>query len=520
MVAALLIDPSQKELPCVVIDNDDGSYSITYVARGRGKHELVVCAGDLCDPHRWQGLCNGFPMTVMVAPSADPASCFAAGPGVGSCTSGCRATFHLHCVTSKGTPAAVDPADLELTLGAVEQRVNFTVKSSDVVGDYRIEYRAPLNSGLMQINVKLRGIPVDGSPFSVTVLESTLDPTRSVLCGDGIELPRALFCTSFRLSTFDKHGNPLTSGGADVIAIVSADESRGWETLCDVTDNLDGTYDLMFAPDVGGMHRISVSINQVTVPQSPVLVKVAHPPSPKHSTPDGATVRSGIAGSEVSFLLHAVSSELSPARLPLNCGHVTVHFEKDQAEVAGRTQMTPMCRYSCTDREGVYLVTTYLPPKKGTWELSIKLFDEHIAESPFSFEVLSALFDLASTRYSTTYIIHLLPTSLRANVCADSPCGFCRVSGKGIQDARAFLPSSFQVCLSDRFGNRTAFPIPHEDGTSKIVPIEAYIRSRHGTELRTVEVFPAALGGSCSLFAVRRSGDARYMPAKTVGTTL
>jgi hypothetical protein len=404
-------------------------------------------------------------------------------------------------VTSKGVPAAVDPADLELTIGAVEQRVNFTVKGGDVVGDYRIEYRAPVSSGLAQINVMLRGMPVGGSPFSVTLLESTLDPSRSVLRGDGIGTPWALFCTTFRLSTFDKHNNPLTNGGADVIAIVSADESSGWETICDVTDNLDGSYELMYTPDIGGIHRICVSINQVAVPQSPVLVKVAHPPSPIHSTAVGDAVRRGIAGSEVSFLLRAVSSELSPARLPLNCGHLTVHFEKGRTEVGGPMQMTPLCRYACTDCEGVYLVTTFLPTKKGKWELSIKLFDEHISESPSIFEVLSAPCDHSATRYIIPHMSHQRPVGGQRMFCAHySRYGWCRVSGRGIQDARAYTPSTFQVCLSDRFGNRCAFQTHREAGDTKAMPIEATISSRSGTELRKVEVIAAKSRGDRQVF--------------------
>ena len=103
--------------------------------------------------------------------------------------------------------------------------------------------------------------PVKDSPFTVPV-RSSASASNSELSGPGITDKEAYVTNTepshFIISSFDKHGNPLTQGGEAFE--VTIDGPEGQKVHPEVKDNGDGTYRVDYAPKEYGKRILTFLI--------------------------------------------------------------------------------------------------------------------------------------------------------------------------------------------------------------------------------------------------------------------
>jgi adhesin/invasin len=132
-------------------------------------------------------------------------------------------------------------------------------------GAYRASY-TPLVVGVDQVDIRVAGVPVAGSPFASTVTPGPGDPGHTVA-----SVPDGNFATPLEIvvQVRDAGGNPVGHGG-DAVQITPEDVSP-----LGVTDNGDGTYRAVWVPFRLGQVRIAITLNGTPIAGSPLVSNIS-----------------------------------------------------------------------------------------------------------------------------------------------------------------------------------------------------------------------------------------------------
>lgn len=131
-------------------------------------------------------------------------------------------------------------------------------------GGYRARY-TPTTVGVDQIDVRVAGLPVPGSPFASTVSPGPSDPGQTVA-----SVPDGVFATPLEIGVQvrDPAGNPVGHGG-DAVQITP----EGTSSLT-VVDNADGTYRAVWVPFRLGQVSVTITLNGTPIAGSPFVANI------------------------------------------------------------------------------------------------------------------------------------------------------------------------------------------------------------------------------------------------------
>ena len=144
-----------------------------------------------------------------------------------------------------------------------------SVSASDQGGGRYTATYTPEKAGTDQVQVKVSGTPVPGSPFASAVQAGDADPGSSQAvvpaCVESADLP-----VTITITAFDAFGNRVTRGGDDFQIRVN----QG--TSFKPTDNGDGTYTSRLNLGIG-LFRIDITLDGKPIKGSPYQVLVPFP---------------------------------------------------------------------------------------------------------------------------------------------------------------------------------------------------------------------------------------------------
>jgi filamin len=268
-----VLGPNNRVLDSPVKDNQNGTYSATYKPVDYGDHVVEVTLGGKPVAQS--------PYHVKAArPAGYPAAfnCFADGPGIkgGDTAEPSVFTIHArdennHVVVPKQNPFLVmitDPQGDDLDANVVDNKD----------GTYGVTYQA-LKVGKHTIVVGLKNpvIPtnfenIKDSPFHPIISQGT-DPTKTIAYGDGLEDGKVQdnLPTNFKIESRDRDGNKVPRGGDPYQVTV---QGPSGPVPADIKDNGDGTYDVTYAPNEAGPHKIQIALRNKPVAKSPYHVNV------------------------------------------------------------------------------------------------------------------------------------------------------------------------------------------------------------------------------------------------------
>ena len=168
------------------------------------------------------------PATITVgAKAAHAPCCFAHAQAVRTVVAGCAAGLVVRCFDDFGNDACDDSNVLEGALS--EERTGSALAMPSRLPRVRARPPEPPGTavlmftphrvGELALAASMNGLPIPGSPFSITVVPGEPHAISSRIHGDGLQgavVRRGGLARRLELTTYDVHGNLCTTGGAEV----------------------------------------------------------------------------------------------------------------------------------------------------------------------------------------------------------------------------------------------------------------------------------------------------------------
>ncbi|GAB5568182.1 filamin-B isoform X6 [Prionailurus iriomotensis] len=478
------VDETGLVEPVNIVDNGDGTHTVTYTPSQEGPYMVSVKYADEEIPRS--------PFKVKVLPTYDASKVTASGPGL----------------SSYGVPAslpvefAIDARDAGEGLLAVqitdqEGKPKRATVHDNKDGTYAVTY-IPDKTGRYMIGVTYGGDDIPLSPYRIRATQ-TGDASKCLATGPGI---------ASTVKTGEEVGfvvDAKTAGKGKVTCTVLTPD--GTEAEADVIENEDGTYDIFYTAAKPGTYVIYVRFGGVDIPNSPFTVMVTeeayvpvsdmnglgfkpfdlvipfavrkgeitgevHMPSGKTATPEivdnkDGTVTVRYAPTEVG--LHEMHIKYMGSHIPEsplqfyvnypNSGSVSAYGPGLVYGVANKTATFTIvtedageggldlaiegpskAEISCIDNKDGTCTVTYLPTLPGDYSILVKYNDKHIPGSPFTAKITVVklgsaadfLLDISETDLST------LTASIKAPSGRDEPCLLKRLPNNHI--GISFIP--------------------------------------------------------------------------------
>jgi filamin len=345
-----------------VIDNKDGTYAASYMPLDPGPYKVEV-------------LLNGAPVakspfTVNIDKNPnepDASKCRAYGPGLEGGNTAEPAVFFVEVNTPSGkrytggdAPIAVDITDPAGNVVPVE-------KSTKEDGVLQFSY-SPKDVGTYKVDVVLRNKHnptfyehVPGSTFHVPI-EAGTDANNTIAYGPGVEGPVLdTEPTHFTIEARDNKGNKLPKGGDPFEVTVAGPNGN---VPAEVHDNGDGTYNVKYAANEPGPHKVHVNLKGKPIKHAPFTVNVEEGADADHSGVETYT-----------FTIRAKSKR---------GGNLTTGGNRFTVDVNGPKGANPTTKV-VDHNDGTYTVS-YSLPEPGTYKIAVKVNGKHISGSPWKQE--------------------------------------------------------------------------------------------------------------------------------------
>lgn len=293
--------------------------------------------------------------------TADPATCYAYGPGLEHADTFTPAHFTIVAKNCFDEELTAGGDVFDVTINGPDSNVHPKVTDSGN-GKYPVEY-VVTKGGDYTINIKLRGEHIKGSPYSVHA--SGPKAGYSYATGPGVEGARVKQDAPFRIHSVDANGKPVKHGG-DPFQV----QIQGPEDVPDpkLRDNNDGTFDGSYKVSKPGFYYVNITLDDEPIKGSPYKVLVEAARAGK-SWAEGPGLEGGQATKPAIFTIHAVDPDGKPRK---DGG------DPFEVQIDGPSDVHP----SVTDNgDGTYRVQ-YNPTAPGDYHINVTLHDEPIKDMP------------------------------------------------------------------------------------------------------------------------------------------
>ncbi|XP_074525668.1 filamin B a [Halichoeres trimaculatus] len=432
-----------------VVDNKDGTYTVTYIPLSSGMYTLMLKYGGKAVP--------GFPAKVKADPAVDTSKVKVYGPGIEG-----RGVFR-----EAVTEFTVDTGPLSRQGG---DHIKAEVKNpsgalTDCVvtdkgdGTYGVEY-TPFENGAHSIQVLYDDTPVPKSPFRVSVTEGC-DPSRVVASGPGLQKALTEKPNNFNIVT---RGAGIGGLG---ITVEGPSESK-----MSCKDNKDGSCSVEYTPFTPGLYDVNITYGGEHIPGSPFKVPVTDVVDPNKVKVSGPGVGSGVRAN----IPQSFTVDCRKAGVALLA--VAVTAPKNMAEPVEVKD----------NGDGTHSVS-YTPSVEGPYSVAVKYAEEDVPRSPFKFRVLPT-HDASKVRASGPGLTTGVPASFPVEFNIDA-----KDAGQG----------QLSVLITDPDG-KPKQPTIHDngDGTYRV----SYIPDRTGRYTIVIKYGGDDIPASPYRVRVTASGDA------------
>jgi len=247
--------PDFSVVPANLVDNGDGTYTVTYTPTEPGKYHVDVILRNKSKPLFYDHVKNS-PIDVLIDAGTDAASSIAYGPGLepGNLDT-FPANFTIEARDKQGRKMKEGGDPFEVQVMGPSGPVPATVKDNGD-GTYAVEYE-PTDAGVHDISVTLEGVPIKGSTFHVDIKPGAWPANTTI---DSY---------SFVVVTRDKRNKAKKEGGEKMAVSIN----RG-AIPTDLKDNHDGTYTANYKLPGTGQYQIQVTLNGKDIKGSPFIQTV------------------------------------------------------------------------------------------------------------------------------------------------------------------------------------------------------------------------------------------------------
>ncbi|XP_071960405.1 filamin-A-like isoform X3 [Antedon mediterranea] len=347
-LAISIVDPNGKPVKPTIVDNGDGTYSVSYTPKDIGPYTILITFGGNKVP--------GAPFNVAVSPTGDASKCRIVGETITKTVVVEEETVIKINSEDAGrgmvTCAIVGPDDAEIEDVQV-------IDNGD--GTFDIVWTCPM-PGRYNLDMKFGGMPITGGPLSVGAAEGPPEEEIVPFQVEGVDSAAAMpqECRPFDLVI------PVSGAGSGHIHGEVTTPS-GKKHKPQITENKDGTITVKYAPTETGLHQLTIKYNNQFIPGSPFQFHVDEIKSGQ-ATAYGPGLTHGICGDSCNFTIN--TKDAGP-------GGVALAVEgPSKAEI------------KCKDNKDGTCDVTYFPLKPGDYALTVKFADKHVPGSPFTAKIV------------------------------------------------------------------------------------------------------------------------------------
>jgi len=358
-----------SELPVEVLDNRDGTYSLTYRPEVMGNYEINVALGN--QPIK------DMPLSVYVNPGVTDLTSFI-WEGLEFDSSGRRVivagttdSFNVSARDSFGNPQITGGLDVNGSVSGPEDISMVVADHGD--GSYDLSY-TPTVTGDYTLTVSVGDEPIGGStnPFPFVVIPAAPSSDNTVAYGDGLESAEIGKNNKFIVETRDKFDNKVGMGGADVGGHLESDD--GSTLPIEVNDLGDGTYECSY-PSVNkaGEYKVIPTLNGQPIKGAPFTLSV----NPGDTSVDNT---------DISLPdIHLAGGDGPCVTLRDIFGNKkSTGGDKVVAYLKPKTRLKPV--KAVDNGDGTYEIS-YPPHLKGKYDVEVKVNDAVVPGGPWEVDV-------------------------------------------------------------------------------------------------------------------------------------
>ncbi|XP_069507070.1 filamin-A-like isoform X2 [Ambystoma mexicanum] len=361
ILAVQITDPEGKPKKATIRDNQDGTYTVSYVPDMTGRYTILIKYGGDEIPYS--------PYRIRALPTGDASKCTVTGAGIGPTIQIGEETVITVDTKAAGkgkvTCTVCTPDGAEVDVDVVENED----------GTFDIFYTAP-QPGKYVICVRFGGEHIPNSPFQVTALDGEqMIPQQMVpqqlapsyAYPPGMQQPWATDRPLMGVNGLDVAGLrpfdlviPFTIKKGEITGEVRM--PSGKMAKPNITDNKDGTVTVRYAPVEAGLHEMDIKYDNMHIPGSPLQFYVDYMNS-GHVTAYGPGLIHGTVNKPAVFTVNTKDA---------GEGGLSLAIEGPSKADIG-----------CTDNQDGTCTVSYLPMLPGDYNILVKYNDEHIPGSPF-----------------------------------------------------------------------------------------------------------------------------------------
>ncbi|XP_071960406.1 filamin-C-like isoform X4 [Antedon mediterranea] len=381
-LAISIVDPNGKPVKPTIVDNGDGTYSVSYTPKDIGPYTILITFGGNKVP--------GAPFNVAVSPTGDASKCRIVGVQSGpyeipvrrqsvssesttttrtttTRTTTTRETITKTVVVEEETVIKINSEDAGrgMVTCAIVGPDDAEIEDVQVIdngdGTFDIVWTCPM-PGRYNLDMKFGGMPITGGPLSVGAAEGPPEEEIVPFQVEGVDSAAAMpqECRPFDLVI------PVSGAGSGHIHGEVTTPS-GKKHKPQITENKDGTITVKYAPTETGLHQLTIKYNNQFIPGSPFQFHVDEIKSGQ-ATAYGPGLTHGICGDSCNFTIN--TKDAGP-------GGVALAVEgPSKAEI------------KCKDNKDGTCDVTYFPLKPGDYALTVKFADKHVPGSPFTAKIV------------------------------------------------------------------------------------------------------------------------------------
>eukprot|EP01125_Pyxidicula_operculata_P005277 TRINITY_DN189_c0_g1_i1.p1 TRINITY_DN189_c0_g1~~TRINITY_DN189_c0_g1_i1.p1 ORF type:complete len:897 (-),score=291.77 TRINITY_DN189_c0_g1_i1:46-2736(-) len=355
------------DVPVDVVDQNNGTYTLSYVPKKVGSYQLEITLNG--------SPIKDAPFQFDILPGRPDASKFEIsgieydGNGKKVLVAGVTDKFKVSARDLHGNVIPSGGLDVSGVISGPEAVDVVVTDNKD--GTYEVSY-TPTKVGEYSLDVKVEGNSVGGkNPVPLYVLPGGADGSNSIAFGPGLETASIEGENTFTVKSFDQFGNPLIAGGAKVGGTVTSKYTEPIQIQS--TDNGDGTY-TCFYPGVekAGDYEIVPTLNGTPVKDAPFKLRV----NPGSFNLDSTSVEfddTAVAG------LPGAHVHLKDARN----NHLLSGGESVEATLLPLTDLSVQ---AIDKGDGTYDLV-YPPHVKGQFEVSVFVNDQPAPGGPWNVDV-------------------------------------------------------------------------------------------------------------------------------------
>ncbi|XP_033105527.1 filamin-A-like isoform X5 [Anneissia japonica] len=380
-LAVSIIDATGKPVKPTIVDNGDGTYTVSYTPKDIGPYTILITFGGNKVP--------GAPFSVSVSPTGDASKCQIVGVQSGpyeipvrrqsvssesttttrtttTRTTTTRETITKTVVVEEETVIKINSQDAGqgMVTCAIMGPDGVEIEDVQVIdngdGTFDIVWTCPV-SGRYNLDMKFGGMPITGGPISIGAGEGPPEEEIIPFEVQGVEsaaMPQE--CRPFDLVL------PLGGiGQGRVHGEVTT--PTGKKHKPQITENKDGTITVKYAPTETGLHHLNVMYNNQCIPGSPFQFHVDE-------------IKSGQATAYGPGLTHGICEQ--------PCHFIINTKDAGPGGVALAVEGPSKAEIKCKDNKDGTCDVTYYPLKPGDYALTVKFADKHVPGSPFTAKIV------------------------------------------------------------------------------------------------------------------------------------